>query len=100
MVALKVVERHRVGVDRFYGLDFSLVYDPTTGCLSRRDGLPMLPGQPWASLSSNDELLSNVQRDHKVSSLERLKSSMYIVRIFCVANANANTLYVHQSIIY
>ena len=60
----------------------------------------MLPGQPWASLSSNDELLSNVQRDHKVSSLERLKSSMYIVRIFCVANANANTLYVHQSIIY
>ncbi|KAK8101802.1 hypothetical protein PG999_012176 [Apiospora kogelbergensis] len=78
MVALKVVERHRVGVDRFYGLDFSLVYDPTTGCLSRRDGLPMLPGQPWASLSSNDELLSNVERDHKVSSLERLKSSMYI----------------------
>ncbi|KAK8030461.1 hypothetical protein PG990_000195 [Apiospora arundinis] len=56
----------------FYGLDFSLVYDSTTGCLSRRDGQSTLPGQPWASLSNN-ELLDYIHKNHKVSSLERLR---------------------------
>ncbi|KAK8855158.1 hypothetical protein PGQ11_011070 [Apiospora arundinis] len=50
----------------FYGLDFSLVYDSTTGCLSRTDGQSTLPGQPWASLSNN-ELLDYIRKNHKPS---------------------------------
>ncbi|KAK8135483.1 hypothetical protein PG984_003423 [Apiospora sp. TS-2023a] len=53
-----------------HGLDHSLVYHPTTGLLSRRDRQSTLPGQPWATLTSNKELLTYVQRNHGVSSYE------------------------------
>ncbi|KAK8034156.1 hypothetical protein PG993_009151 [Apiospora rasikravindrae] len=56
-----------------HGLDHSLVHHPSTGLLSRRDCQSTLPGQPWATLSSNKELLAYLRRNHGVSSLERLQ---------------------------
>ncbi|KAK7955096.1 hypothetical protein PG988_015790 [Apiospora saccharicola] len=59
-----------------HGLDHSLVYHPTTGLLSRRDWQSTLPGQPWATLSSNEKLLAYVQRNHGVSSFQWLQEKV------------------------
>lgn len=59
-----------------HGLEHSLVYHPTTGLLSRRDGQSTLPGQPWVALSPNQTLLAYVRRNDGASSPSRLQQKV------------------------